>query len=146
MTGQQLKNEIKKRGYTIKQVALATGMSQQNLGNKLALTDVASSLVEAVAAAMGLDAAELYHPSDTITAMHHSTAIKGTATIADPTLAGAVAGSALAGAAAGHERQLDRCLDLLQKSQLQLDRCQDLLQRSQQQVDTLVKVLQKIAT
>ena len=64
MTGAQLKYEIKKRGYTQKVVAERIGKTPQNLGNILANDDVSSSVMEAIAAAMGVSVADFYQSGD----------------------------------------------------------------------------------
>lgn len=63
MTGEQLKMEILKRGHTIKAVAESVGQSPSNFGNKLGRDDVSSSLVEVVAAALGISPADFYQPA-----------------------------------------------------------------------------------
>ena len=79
MTGERLKYEIRKRGYTIRRLATRMGTSPQNMGNKLASDDIATSIIEAAADMMDISPAELYGGGDTIQATAaYATAFKGT--------------------------------------------------------------------
>lgn len=88
MTGQQLKYEIKRRGYTLRQLAQIVGTPPQNLSRKLMADDVPTSLIEQAATMMGISPAEFYGAGDTIQATaSQSVAFKGTQNIAcDPRL------------------------------------------------------------
>jgi transcriptional regulator with XRE-family HTH domain len=108
MTGEQLKHEIKRRGYTLRSVAAVLGIAEQNLGRKLKGASVSTEVIEAAAQVMGVTVGELYNPSaagDNIQADHNSTAFKGTYSC-DTRLLGIIE---------TRDRQLD-------KSQQQIDR------------------------
>ena len=60
MNGEQLKLEIKKRGFTFKQVAEALGDSTTNFSNKLGKEQLSTSFMEEVAGAIGCSPAEFY--------------------------------------------------------------------------------------
>ena len=62
MTGEQLKNEIRKRGFTFKEVAERLGQTQTNLSNKLGKGEISTALMEEVAAIIGCNPAEFYRP------------------------------------------------------------------------------------
>lgn len=64
MTGAQLKNEIKKRGYTLRSVADRMGMSEQSFGRMLKGDDVSSKLMEAAAEEMGISVADFYRTGE----------------------------------------------------------------------------------
>lgn len=87
MTGETLKLEIMKRGYTLKDIAKAMSTSPQNLSGKLASDNITTGLLEQVAEIMGVDVIEFYgHTSgDSISAKFNSTAFKGNPTY-DPRL------------------------------------------------------------
>lgn len=102
MTGEQLKREIKSRGYTLKSVADRLGTTPQNLGGRLQSDDVASSLMEVAADVMGISVADFYRNGDMILAVENSTAVKGTT--CDPRLLSIIEAK---------DRQIDKLLDLL---------------------------------
>ena len=77
MTGAQLKQEIKKRGYTLLSIAEQYGTSEQNMGRMLRSEDVSSRLLEVSAEAMGISPADFYRQGDNIKAYNHSMAFKG---------------------------------------------------------------------
>ena len=60
MNGEQLKLEIRKRGFTFKQVAEALGDSTTNFSNKLGKEQLSTSFMEEVARAIGCSPAEFY--------------------------------------------------------------------------------------
>lgn len=62
MTGEQLKNEIRKRGFTFKEVAERLGQTQTNLSNKLGKGEISTALMEEVASIIGCNPAEFYRP------------------------------------------------------------------------------------
>ena len=64
MKGAQLKNEIKKRGYTVKMLADILGKSSQNISNQLSTDDVSSSIMETAAEMMGISVADFYRPDN----------------------------------------------------------------------------------
>lgn len=103
MTGEQLKREIKGRGFTLKSVADRLGTTPQNLGGRLQSDDVASSLMEVAADVMGISVADFYRPGDTISAVDHSTAVKGTYNC-DQRLLGIIE---------SRDRQIDRLIEML---------------------------------
>lgn len=94
MTGDRLKYEIKRRGYTIRRLAELLGAAPQNVSRKLATDDIPTSMLEAAAAMMGVTPASIYGGADAttavsgdiITADHNSTAFKGTNSPSDPEL------------------------------------------------------------
>lgn len=100
MTGQNLKNEIWKRGFTLRNLAERLNTSEQNIGRMLQRDDVASSLIEAAADMMEVTVADLYHCGGTITASQNNTASKG-ANTCDA-----------------------RLLDIIQTRDRQIDKCQ----------------------
>jgi transcriptional regulator with XRE-family HTH domain len=77
MNGSQLKNEIKKRGFTLRRIAEEYGTSEQNFGRMLKSEDVSTKMMERAAEIMGISPADFYKPGDNITAHDHSTAFKG---------------------------------------------------------------------
>lgn len=88
MTGEQLKHEIKRRGYTLRSVAAELGKKEQNFGRMLKTDSVSTEVIEAAAHVMGLTVGELYGNTmsgDSILADHNSTAFKGNYTC-DPRL------------------------------------------------------------
>ena len=103
MTGEQLKHEIKKRGYTLKSVAARLGTTPQNLGGRLQSDDVASSLMETAAEVMGISVADFYRPGDTIMAAENSTAFKGSFNC-DPRLLTIIENK---------DRQIDKLLEMV---------------------------------
>ena len=103
MTGEQLKHEIKKRGYTLKSVAAKLGTTPQNLGGRLQSDDVASSLMETAAEVMGISVADFYRPGDTIMAADNSTAFKGSFNC-DPRLLSIIENK---------DRQIDKLLEMV---------------------------------
>ena len=60
MEGERLKYEITRRGFTLKSVADALGMSDQALGSRLRAKAVTSDTLEMVADVMGIGVGELY--------------------------------------------------------------------------------------
>lgn len=115
MTGDQLKQEIWRRGYTLRAVAAHLGMAEQNLGRRLKADSVSTEVIEAAARVMGLTVGELYSgkpDGDNIQADHNSTAFKGTCTC-DP-----------------------RLLDIISARDRQLD-------KSQQQIDRLLAIIEE---
>lgn len=78
MKGSQLKNEIKKRGFTLRSIAEQYGTTEQNIGRMMKSEDVSTRLLEVSAEVMGISPADFYRNNDTIMADHHSTAFKGT--------------------------------------------------------------------
>lgn len=63
MNGAQLKQEIKRRGFTFKSIADQMGLTQQAFGERLKENVILKSeTVEQVAAAMGISVTELYQP------------------------------------------------------------------------------------
>lgn len=65
MTGEQLRQEIKKRGYTLRSVAAKMGKAEQNFNTMLKSDDMSSSAMEAAAEVMGISVADFYS-SDSI--------------------------------------------------------------------------------
>lgn len=65
MTGNQLRQEIKKRGYTLRSVAAKMGKAEQNFNSMLKSDDMPSSALEAAAEVMGISVADFY-TSDSI--------------------------------------------------------------------------------
>lgn len=63
MTGEQLKTEIKKRGFTFKEVAERLGQTATNLSNKLGKEEISTALMEEVAAVIGCNPADFYRPA-----------------------------------------------------------------------------------
>ncbi len=118
MTGLQLKHEIKRRGFTIRQIAASMGKSEQSFGRMLRQSgNVASIYIEKTAEAMGVPFSELFSSGDTITAHNHSMAFKGSNTCDT------------------------RLLDLIQARDKQIDKLQAQLDKSQKQIDRLLNII-----
>lgn len=116
MTGQQLKYEIKRRGYTLRQLAQIVGTPPQNLSRKLMSDDVPTSLLEGAAAMMAVSPAEFYGAGDTIQATaSQAVAFKGTQNIAcDPRLLDVI--QQQQAAIATLQQQQQDIIDLLRQS------------------------------
>lgn len=120
MTGEELKLEIKRRGCTIRQIALALGRSEQNFGRMLKTSEsVSSAVIEKTAEIMGVPVSELYAKGgDTITAHDHSTAFKGT-------------------------NNCDaRLLEIIQTRDRQMEKYMTQMDKSQQQIDRLLAIIE----
>ena len=128
MEGNKIKYEIKRRGFTIREIANKLGMLEQNLGKKLTYKDISTQLMEDIAAAMDISVMEFYeHPAgDNISAYDHGTAFKGTQSC-DPRLLDIIQ---------ARDRQIDKC-------QQQNDKSQQLLEKSQEQIDRLIAIIEK---
>lgn len=61
MTGKQVRQKIKERGFTFHRIALSIGESDANLQNILNASDVKSGALERIAAAMGVNVAYFYN-------------------------------------------------------------------------------------
>lgn len=66
MTGDQLRQEIKKRGYTLRAVAAKMGKAEQNFNSMLKNDDITSGAMEAAAEVMGISVADFYSPESTM--------------------------------------------------------------------------------
>lgn len=108
MTGEKLKFEIKKRGFTLKKIATELHTSAQNLGSKLSSDDVSSGLIEKIADIMGVKVSEFYSGGDVISAINNSTAFKGSQNC-DPRLLDILEQK---------DQQINRLLDIIEKYEL----------------------------
>jgi transcriptional regulator with XRE-family HTH domain len=116
MTGEFLKNEIKRRGYTLRAVADRMKKTEQSVGRMLTSSDVSSSLMEAAAEVMGISVADFYRQSE---APSPSVPAK------DPNSFDA------------------RLLDIIHARDRQIDKCQAQLDKAQQQIDHLLQQISK---
>lgn len=78
MKGIDVKTELKRRGFTLTQVAGLIGESQQNLNALLSKDDIRTSLVERIAEATGLPVSLFYGDTNIATASgENSSAVAG---------------------------------------------------------------------
>jgi len=78
MNGETLKNYARNRGYGNNRLAASIGITSQNLSQQLAKDDIRTSLLERVAAVIGVSPADIYGGSTT-----NSTSIVGIGSVTD---------------------------------------------------------------
>ena len=110
MSGDDLKNILRRCGKTQAAVAAAIGESPQNLGSALSSKDIKSSMVERVAAALGMTIGQLYGES-VATTVAGSTSIVGNGNKGNSLNANE---NRLLALLEEKDRQIARLLDLLQ--------------------------------
>ncbi len=78
MNGETLKNYARNHGYGNNRLAASMGITSQNLSQQLAKDDIRTSLLERVAAVIGVSPADIYGGSVT-----NSTSIVGIGSVTD---------------------------------------------------------------
>lgn len=120
MKGIDVKTELRRRGFTLTQVATLIGESQQNLNAALSKDDIRTGLLERIAEATGLPVSLFYGDTNIATASGEN--------------ASAVAGNN------NHVNTKDG--DFLKELAAQ----RKLTEKSQEQIDRLLGVIEKLST
>lgn len=81
MNGETLKNYARNHGYGNNRLAASMGITSQNLSQQLAKDDIRTSLLERVAAVIGVSPADIYGGNAT-----NSTSIVGIGSVTDNAL------------------------------------------------------------
>lgn len=81
MNGETLKNYARNHGYGNNRLAASMGITSQNLSQQLAKDDIRTSLLERVAAVIGVSPADIYGGNTT-----NSTSIVGIGSVTDNAL------------------------------------------------------------
>ena len=116
MNGNDIKEAIRRRGFSVSQVAAAIGESQQNLSAALSRDDVKSSIVERVAAFLGTPVSSLYGENNTVTASGNGSTAAGGNIVNDSMLIEEIAAQRkLTAMAMEQNGQLLRIIDNLTK-------------------------------
>ncbi len=149
MTGERLKFELRRRGYTIRRLADYLGTSAQNVSRKLTADDVSTALLEQAAAMMQLSPAELYGATgDTIQATAaRAIAFKGVNNAADPRLLDIMAQQQQLLAATQQQlSDMHRLLSDMQQQQSAMQQQQSAMQQQQSTLQQQQSVLQQQLT
>ena len=148
MTGERLKFELRRRGYTIRRLADHLGTSAQNVSRKLTADDVSTELLEQAAAMMQVSPAELYGATgDTIQATAaRAVAFKGVNN-ADPRLLDIMAQQQQLLAATQQQlSDMHRLLSDMQQQQSAMQQQQSALQQQQSAMQQQLTAMQQCQT
>lgn len=120
MNGIRIKTLLLEKGVQQKDIADKLGVSKQNFNAALSSDDIRSSLVENIAAILGVSIASMYGEECGLSAnaVNNSTAIAGNANMVN--------------------EQVNKCLDLLKEKDVQVARFQS-------EIETLLEIIKSQA-
>lgn len=120
MNGIRIKTLLLEKGVQQKDIADKLGISKQNFSAALSSDDIRSSLIENIAAILGVSVASIYGEDGgpSANAVNNSTAIAGNSN--------------------AFNAQLDKCLDLLKEKDVQVARFQS-------EIETLLEIIKSQA-